>query len=73
MYKAVYSREVQVDVSICQRAAAAVRIAEERRLKLGDISIHRKLGWPPECAKAMWTMLEHDRTEDFVIASGGDQ
>jgi GDP-D-mannose dehydratase len=42
-------------------------------LKLGDISIHRNLGWPPECAKAMWMMLEHDRTEDFVIASGGDQ
>src|SRR5262249_13592921 len=52
--------------------AAAARIANgsDERLKLGDISIHRDWGWAPDYVEAMWMMLQHDRPEDFVIASG---
>src|SRR5262249_34947808 len=52
--------------------AAAARIANgsDERLKLGDISIHRDWGWAPDYVEAMWLMLQHDRPEEFVIASG---
>jgi GDPmannose 4,6-dehydratase len=52
--------------------AAAARIANGsgERLQLGDISIHRDWGWAPDYVEAMWMMLQHDRPEDFVIASG---
>jgi len=52
--------------------AAAARIANGsgERLKLGDISIHRDWGWAADYVEAMWMMLQHDRAEEFVIASG---
>src|SRR5262249_56130535 len=55
-----------------KRTTAAARIANgsDERLKLGDISIHRDWGWAPDYVEAMWMMLQHDRPEDFVIASG---
>ncbi len=51
---------------------AAVRIAAEGggRLKLGNLSIERDWGWAPEYVEAMWAMLQIERPEDFVIATG---
>jgi GDPmannose 4,6-dehydratase len=51
-------------------AAARIASGSGERLKLGDISIHRDWGWAPDYVEAMWMMLQHDRPEDFVIASG---
>jgi GDPmannose 4,6-dehydratase len=52
--------------------AAACRIAagSREKLALGDISIRRDWGWAPEYVEAMWLMLQQDRVEDFVIATG---
>ncbi|MCC7097559.1 MAG: GDP-mannose 4,6-dehydratase [Thermomonas sp.] len=52
--------------------SAAVRIAagSGERLQLGDLTIERDWGWAPEYVDAMWRMLQHDRAEDFVIATG---
>jgi len=52
--------------------AAAVRIAKGsgERLKLGELSIQRDWGWAPEYVEAMWKMLQLDKPEDFVIATG---
>lgn len=52
--------------------SAAVRIADGsgERLQLGDLTIERDWGWAPEYVDAMWRMLQHDRAEDFVIATG---
>jgi len=37
---------------------------------LGDTGIQRDWGWSPEYVDAMWRMLQTDRPEDFVIATG---
>jgi GDPmannose 4,6-dehydratase len=52
--------------------AAACRIAagEQRSLSLGDLSIRRDWGWAPEYVVAMHAMLERDKPEDYVIATG---
>ena len=52
--------------------AAAVRIARGDRshFTLGNTSIKRDWGWAPEYVVAMWKMLQRDRGEDFVIATG---
>ena len=52
--------------------AAARRIAagSKERLELGDTSIERDWGWAPEYVEAMWAMLQQERAEDYVIATG---
>lgn len=52
--------------------AAAVRIAagSDERLKLGNIEIERDWGWAPEYVDAMHRMLQIDRPQDFVVATG---
>jgi GDPmannose 4,6-dehydratase len=52
--------------------AAACRIAQgsQERLRLGNIAIHRDWGWAPEYVEAMWLMLQQDRPDDYVIATG---
>ncbi|MDY0221993.1 MAG: GDP-mannose 4,6-dehydratase [Desulfobacterium sp.] len=51
---------------------AACRIASgsDEKLHLGNIDIRRDWGWAPEYVKAMWLMLQQERAEDFVIATG---
>ena len=39
-------------------------------LELGDISIIRDWGWAPEYVEAMWLMLQKDKPENYVIATG---
>jgi GDPmannose 4,6-dehydratase len=52
--------------------AAAVRIAHgsDEQLVLGDLAIRRDWGWAPEYVEAMWAMLQQERPEDLVIATG---
>jgi len=51
---------------------AAVRIANgsRERLKLGNLDIYRDWGWAPDYVDAMWRILQHEKPEDFVIATG---
>lgn len=51
---------------------AASRIARgvEERLSLGNLDIQRDWGWAPEYVEAMWLMLQQERPEDYVIATG---
>jgi GDPmannose 4,6-dehydratase len=52
--------------------SAACRIAAGSResLPLGNIAIQRDWGWAPEYVEAMWLMLQQERPDDFVIATG---
>jgi GDPmannose 4,6-dehydratase len=52
--------------------AAACRIADGSRekLHLGNIAIRRDWGWAPEYVDAMWRMLQQEKPEDYVIATG---
>ena len=51
---------------------AACRIAahKQEKLKLGNLTVQRDWGWAPEYVDAMWRMLQQDRAEDYVIATG---
>ncbi len=52
--------------------AAACRIARgsRERLRLGNTRVKRDWGWAPEYVEAMWRMLQQERPEDYVIATG---
>jgi len=54
--------------------AAATRIADgsRERLVLGQISVRRDWGWVPDYVEAMWKMIQCDKPDDFVIASGAE-
>ncbi len=49
----------------CRIAAGA-----SQPLQLGNIDIQRDWGWAPEYVEAMWLMLQQERPDDFVIATG---
>ncbi|MBV9658031.1 MAG: GDP-mannose 4,6-dehydratase [Verrucomicrobia bacterium] len=52
---------------------AARRIArgeQKEKLRLGNIAVERDWGWAPEFVEAMWLMLQQERAQDFVIATG---
>ena len=51
---------------------AAIRIANgsKERLKLGNLDIYRDWGWAPDYVDAMWRILQQEKPEDFVIATG---
>jgi GDPmannose 4,6-dehydratase len=53
--------------------AAAAAIAAGRsdsKLRLGNISVSRDWGYSAEFVDAMWRMLQQDRANDYVIATG---
>lgn len=52
--------------------STACRIAKgsSEKLILGNIDIYRDWGWAPEYVEAMWLMLQQEKPQDFVIASG---
>ena len=51
---------------------AACRIANgsNETLKLGNLTIRRDWGWAEEYVDAMWRMLQQEKAEDYVIATG---
>src|SRR5262249_14656707 len=43
---------------------------EQSKIYLGNLDARRDWGYAPEYVEAMWLMLQHERPEDFVIATG---
>ncbi len=52
--------------------AAKIKLGKENKLKLGNIEAKRDWGHAREYVKAMWLMLQQDRPDDYVIATGED-
>lgn len=52
--------------------AAACRISRgsNERLPLGNLEVQRDWGWAPEYVEAMWMMLQQEKPETYVIATG---
>ena len=52
--------------------AAACRISRgsDERLSLGNLEVQRDWGWAPEYVEAMWMMLQQEKPETYVIATG---
>ena len=51
---------------------AAARIVQglQDKLYLGNLDAKRDWGYAPDYVECMWLMLQHDKPEDFVIATG---
>ncbi len=52
------------------QTAARIRAGSRERLKLGNVQIERDWGWAPDYVEAMWRMLNAEKPDDFVIATG---
>jgi GDPmannose 4,6-dehydratase len=52
------------------RAVARIRAGIQDKLYLGNLDSTRDWGYAPEYVEAMWTMLQRDEPDDFVIATG---
>jgi len=42
----------------------------QRKVSTGRFKYFTRLGWAPEYAEAMWLILQAERADDFVIATG---
>src|SRR5205823_3448901 len=52
------------------RAAARIEMGLQSKLYLGNLEARRDWGYAPEYVEAMWTMLQQDRPDDYVIGTG---
>lgn len=52
------------------RAAARIAAGLQANLSLGNLNAKRDWGFAPEYCEAMWRILQHDKADDFVIATG---
>lgn len=51
-------------------AAARIAQGKQDKLYLGNLSSKRDWGYAPDYVECMWRILQHERPEDFVIATG---
>jgi GDPmannose 4,6-dehydratase len=49
---------------------ARIKLGLDRELRLGNLEARRDWGWAPDYVRAMWMMLQQDRPDDYVIATG---
>ncbi len=51
-------------------AAARIKLGLSNELRLGNLDAQRDWGFAGDYVRAMWMMLQHERPEDFVVATG---
>ena len=52
------------------RAVARIKLGLQKKLWLGNIDSQRDWGYAGDYVRAMWRMLQQDKPDDFVIATG---
>jgi len=52
------------------RAAARIKLGMEDTLYLGNLDAKRDWGFAGDYVEAMWLMLQQDKPDDFVVATG---
>jgi len=52
------------------RAIARIKLGLKSNLYLGNLDAKRDWGYAGDFVKAMWMMLQHEKPDDFVIATG---
>ena len=52
------------------RAAARIKLGVQKELYLGNLDAKRDWGFAGDYVQAMWMMLQADRPDDYVIATG---
>ncbi|WP_442784120.1 GDP-mannose 4,6-dehydratase [Collimonas fungivorans] len=51
-------------------AAARIKLGKQQELRLGNIDAKRDWGFAGDYVEAMWLMLQQERADDYVIATG---
>ena len=51
-------------------AVARIKLGLSQELRLGNLDSRRDWGFAPDYVRAMWLMLQQDKPEDYVIATG---
>jgi GDPmannose 4,6-dehydratase len=51
-------------------AAARIKLGLQEKLTVGNLNAKRDWGYAPEFCEGMWRMLQQDKPEDFVLATG---
>lgn len=54
------------------RAVARIKAGVEHSLYMGNLDAIRDWGYAPEYVEGMWRMLQADRPDDYVLATGGN-
>lgn len=52
------------------RALARIKLGIQNKLELGNLNAKRDWGYAPDYLEAMWLMLQQDKPDDYVIATG---
>jgi len=52
------------------RALARIKLGIQKKLYLGNLEAKRDWGYAPEYVEAMWLMLQQEKPDDYVIATG---
>ncbi len=52
------------------RAAARIAHGIQKNLKLGNLDAKRDWGYAPEFTEGMWMILQQDKPDDYVLATG---
>ena len=52
------------------RGAAAIALGGDRKIYLGNLDAKRDWGYAPEYVEAMWRMLQLEKPDDYVLATG---
>ena len=51
-------------------AAARIKLGLQSKLYLGNLNAIRDWGFAPEYVESMWRMLQQDKPDDYVVATG---
>jgi GDPmannose 4,6-dehydratase len=52
------------------RSAGRIKVGLQKKLALGNLEARRDWGFAGDYVQAMWTMLQQDSPDDYVIATG---
>ena len=52
------------------RAVARIKLGIQNRLYLGNLNAKRDWGYAPEYVATMWLMLQQDKPDDYLVATG---
>jgi GDPmannose 4,6-dehydratase len=52
------------------RSAAMIKLGKEKELRLGNLESQRDWGFAPDYVQGMWSMLQQDKADDYVLATG---
>jgi GDPmannose 4,6-dehydratase len=52
------------------RAVARIKLGRQEKLYLGNLDAIRDWGYAPEYVESMWQMMQQEKPDDYVVATG---